>query len=39
MCSGAVDPVHVLKPLLDSADGVLIGGCRPAECHYQEDNY
>jgi len=39
MCSGAVDPVYILKALLDGADGVLIGGCRPGDCHYQEGNY
>jgi len=39
MCSGAVDPVYVIKPLLDGADGVLIGGCHPGDCHYQEGNY
>jgi F420-non-reducing hydrogenase iron-sulfur subunit len=39
MCSGAVDPVFVLKPLLDGADGVLIGGCHPGDCHYQDGNY
>jgi F420-non-reducing hydrogenase iron-sulfur subunit len=39
MCSGAVDPVYVLKPLIDGADGVLIGGCHPGDCHYQEGNY
>jgi F420-non-reducing hydrogenase iron-sulfur subunit len=39
MCSGAVSPVHVLKPLLDAADGVPIGGCHPGDCHDQEDNY
>jgi len=39
MCSGAVDPVYVLKALLDGADGVLIGGCHPGDCHYQEGNY
>ena len=39
MCSGAVDPVYVLKALLDGADGVLIGGCWPGDCHYQEGNY
>ncbi len=39
MCSGAVDPVYVLKPLLDGADGVLIGGCHPGDCHYQTGNY
>jgi len=39
MCSGAVDPVYVIKPLLDGADGVLVGGCHPGDCHYQEGNY
>jgi F420-non-reducing hydrogenase iron-sulfur subunit len=39
MCSGAVDASYVLKPLLDGADGVLIGGCHPGDCHYQEGNY
>jgi F420-non-reducing hydrogenase iron-sulfur subunit len=39
MCSGAVDPVYVLKPLLDGTDGVLIGGCHPGDCHYQTGNY
>lgn len=38
MCSGAVDPVYVLKPLLDGVDGVLIGGCHPGDCHYQTGN-
>ncbi len=39
MCSGAVDVSYVLKPLLDGADGVLIGGCHPGDCHYQAGNY
>ncbi len=39
MCSGAIDPVYVLKPLLEGADGVLIGGCHPGDCHYQTGNY
>jgi F420-non-reducing hydrogenase iron-sulfur subunit len=39
MCSGAVDPVYVLKPLIDGADGVLIGGCHPGDCHYQTGNF
>ena len=39
MCSGAVDPIYVIKPLLDGADGVLVGGCHPGDCHYQEGNY
>jgi len=39
MCSGSVDPTYVLKPLLEGADGVLIGGCHPGDCHYQSGNY
>jgi len=39
MCSGAVDPLYILKPLLEGADGVLIGGCHPGDCHYISGNY
>jgi len=39
MCSGAVDPVYILKPILEGADGVLVGGCHPGDCHYQSGNY
>jgi F420-non-reducing hydrogenase iron-sulfur subunit len=39
MCSGAVDPMYVIKALVDGADGVLIGGCWPGDCHYLEGNY
>ncbi len=39
MCSGAVDPLYILKPLLEGADGVLIGGCHPGDCHYINGNY
>jgi F420-non-reducing hydrogenase iron-sulfur subunit len=39
MCSGRVDPVFVIKALFEGADGVLIGGCHPGDCHYQEGNY
>ena len=39
MCSGALDPVYVSKALLEGADGVLIGGCHPGDCHYQNGNY
>lgn len=38
MCSGRVDPQFVLKALKDGADGVLIAGCHPGECHYVEGN-
>ena len=39
MCSGRVDPQFVLKAFADGADGVLIGGCHPGDCHYQTGNY
>jgi len=39
MCSGTVDPVYIMKAILDGADGVLIGGCHPGDCHYQTGNY
>lgn len=38
MCSGRVDPQFVLKALSDGADGVMIAGCHPGECHYVEGN-
>jgi F420-non-reducing hydrogenase iron-sulfur subunit len=39
MCSGSVDPIFILKAILDGADGVLIGGCHPGDCHYGSGNY
>ena len=39
MCSGAVDVVYVLKALMNGADGVLVGGCHPGDCHYQSGNF
>lgn len=39
MCSGRLDPVFVLKALAGGADGVMITGCHPGECHYVEQNY
>ncbi len=39
MCSSAVDPVYIMKALLEGADGILIGGCHPGDCHYQTGNY
>jgi F420-non-reducing hydrogenase iron-sulfur subunit len=39
MCSGGLDVTYVLKALLGGADGVLIGGCWPGDCHYQSGNY
>lgn len=39
MCSGRIDPQFVLDAFAKGADGVLIGGCHPNDCHYQEGNY
>ena len=39
MCSGRVDPVFVLEALGKGADGVLVAGCHPGDCHYQSGNY
>ncbi len=39
MCSGRIDPSFVLEAFRDGADGVLIGGCNPGDCHYKEGNY
>ena len=39
MCTGAIDPVYIINALLSGADGVLIGGCHPNTCHYQNGNY
>jgi F420-non-reducing hydrogenase iron-sulfur subunit len=39
MCSGQLDPIYVAKAILEGADGVLVGGCHPGDCHYQSGNY
>ena len=39
MCSGRIDPTFVLKAFKEGADGVLICGCHPGDCHYHEGNY
>jgi F420-non-reducing hydrogenase iron-sulfur subunit len=39
MCSGRVDPQFILDAFRQGADGVLIGGCHPGDCHYVEGNY
>ena len=38
MCSGRVDPQFVLMAYDEGADGVLILGCHPGDCHYKEQN-
>ena len=39
MCSGRVNPMFVVNALQQGADGVLIGGCHPGDCHYIQGNY
>jgi len=39
LCSSRVDPFYLLNAFLKGADGVLVGGCHPGDCHYQEGNY
>src|SRR4030066_486268 len=38
MCSGRIDPVLIIEALIQGADGVLIGGCHPGDCHYVNGN-
>jgi len=39
MCSGRIDPEFILHAFENGADGVLIGGCHPGDCHYIKGNY
>ena len=39
MCSSRVDPLFAIKAYLNGADGVLIAGCHPGDCHYDKGNY
>lgn len=39
MCSGRVDPQFVLKAFKEGADGVMVLGCHPGDCHYKSGNY
>lgn len=38
-CSGRINPLFILKALYEGADGVLVSGCHPGDCHYQSGNY
>ena len=37
-CTGRINPFYVLKALQEGADGVLVSGCHPGECHYITGN-
>jgi F420-non-reducing hydrogenase iron-sulfur subunit len=39
MCSGRMDPLFVVKAFESGADGVLVSGCHPGDCHYSTGNY
>jgi len=39
MCSGRIDPGFILHAFAKGADGVLVCGCHPGDCHYVEGNY
>jgi len=38
-CSGRVNPLYIVKCLQQGADGVLVSGCHPGDCHYTSGNY
>ncbi len=38
-CSGRVNPLFVFRALQNGADGVLVSGCHPGDCHYLSGNY
>jgi F420-non-reducing hydrogenase iron-sulfur subunit len=39
MCTGRIEPTFILRAFKQGADGVLVCGCHPGDCHYQEGNY
>jgi len=39
MCSGRVDPIFIIEAFRRGADGVLVAGCHPGDCHYLAGNY
>ena len=38
-CSGRIDPQFIIKAFEQGADGVIVSGCHPGDCHYNEGNY
>jgi len=38
-CTGRINPFYIMKALQEGADGVLVSGCHPGECHYLTGNY
>ncbi len=38
-CTGRIDPLFIMKAFENGADGVLVSGCHPGDCHYTTGNY
>ncbi|NLT65649.1 MAG: hydrogenase iron-sulfur subunit [Acidobacteria bacterium] len=38
-CTGRIDTLFILKAFERGADGVIVSGCHPADCHYTAGNY
>ena len=38
-CTGRINPFYIMRALQEGADGVLVSGCHPGECHYISGNY
>ncbi len=38
-CTGRIDPLFIIKAFERGADGVIVSGCHPADCHYSVGNY
>jgi len=38
-CTGAIDPLFIIKAFEGGADAVLVSGCHPGDCHYTSGNY
>lgn len=39
MCSGSISPLYILNAFTKGADGVLVSGCHPGDCHYIKGNF
>ena len=37
-CSGRINPIYIIKALMEGADGVMVSGCHPGDCHYLSGN-
>jgi F420-non-reducing hydrogenase iron-sulfur subunit len=38
-CTGRIDPLFIIKAFERGADGVIVSGCHPGDCHYTAGNY